>query len=88
MLSGTKVSQTHGSSNYPTGMNENLAVMICEKYDASPSDGQNPMEEGSKEEEMSPYGAGVVRRNPPSFSPAPPQLLMRSSTSRRSRDEG
>jgi hypothetical protein len=37
------------------------------------------MEEGSKEEEMSPYGAGVVKRNPPSFSPAPPQLLMKTN---------
>ena len=71
MLSGTKVSQTHGSSNYPAGMNEDFAAMICEEYDPSSSDEENPNEERSKEVGLSPYGSGVVCRNPPSFFAGP-----------------
>ena len=41
--------------------------MICEEYDPSSSDEENLNEERSKEVGLSPYGSGVVSRNPPSF---------------------
>ena len=69
MLNGTKVFQTYGSSNYPAGMNEDLAAMICEEYDPSSSDEEDLNKEGSKEVGLSPCGSGVVSRNPPPFSP-------------------
>jgi hypothetical protein len=45
MLNGTKVFQTHGSSNHPAGMNEDFAAMICDEYDPSSSDEEDLNEE-------------------------------------------
>jgi hypothetical protein len=62
-----KVFQTHGSSDYPAIMNEDFAAMTREEYDSSSSEGVNLERKCLKEGELSPDGAGVRSRTPPSF---------------------